>query len=178
MVCFFVSYIALGDWDICCLFWATRSAVTAGPGKPRSQGGSSCPTVVALGLSVFLCNASMVKDSSSLEGRLRLIVDRDFATCSVVSSVSSGRRSRGPVSGLLLVQQSLDVWSGNVLGFLVLLSVELLAPCVVRCSAPPHALSTLPRIAQYVSTHRAAHRPCIFHQFWGLEVVFVGFFLP
>jgi len=77
-----------------------------------------------------------------------------------------------------MVQQSMNVWSGNVLGFLVLFSVELSAPCIVGCSAPPHALSTVLRIAQYVSVHMAAHRPCIFHRFCGLGFVFELFVVP
>ena len=35
LVCVFMLHLASGDWDVCCLFWVARSAVTIGP---RSHG--------------------------------------------------------------------------------------------------------------------------------------------
>jgi hypothetical protein len=56
--------------------------------------------------------------------------------------------------------------------------MELSVPSVVWCSAPPHALSTVLKMAQYASEHRAAHRPCIFNRCFGLGFVFGLFVVP
>ena len=53
LVCVFMLHPTSGEWDVCCLFWATRSAVTTGPGKSRVRMGSSCLATIALGLGVL-----------------------------------------------------------------------------------------------------------------------------
>ena len=61
----------------------------------------------------------MVKDSSFLSGRLCVVFVIVSSNYSMVSSVASRRRSYDPVSGPLLVQQLVIVWTGVVLGFMV-----------------------------------------------------------
>jgi len=93
-----ILHIASGYWGVFCLDSAARGAFAIGSARSQVRVGSPRQDTAAPRLGVFLFIASVFNDSSSLSGRLRWVIVRVVAF-SIVPSVSSGRRYRGPIPG-------------------------------------------------------------------------------
>jgi len=89
---------ASGYWGVFCLYLAARGAFAISYARSHVQVGSPRQATAALRLGVFIVIAFVVSDSSSLSGRQRWVIVRAVAF-SVVPSVSSSRRHRGPIPG-------------------------------------------------------------------------------